>query len=330
MAGLLPALERDRVDRLLLGDGRIAVDVVERVLPVLLLGRRDEEWPEHVGRGAHDLQDGGARGIVARLGGRGRCHALVERRVVVVLLLPGERRHVRVLHRDRVALDEGVEREHLPAGVRPNIERVEVEVLVLERVRELVRDGDAGLDVVEVGTPDDHAFTFGVVETHHRGVVDRVLRGEQVDVAHDEPERPEICREGVGLAAVPGRDLLVRTEGFQELVVGKELHRHRVLEVETTLAFDEARELADPRVPRIGRRGCHGRNGSDRQHDHDGRGGQPYGVGQYWPERRRRTRSAVGGWVLNRFAKLTLRPVNGFTMYAVACAGFTSIGTCLA
>src|SRR5919204_3161612 len=38
-------------------------------------------------------------------------------------------------------------------------------------------------------------------------------------------------------------------------------------------------------------------------------------------------RSSVGGWVENSLAKLTWRPVSGLMMYAVASAGFTSIGT---
>ena len=60
-----------------------------------------------------------------------------------------------------------------------------------------------------------------------------------------------------------------------------------------------------------------------------GGGPPPRGSGQNrW--RRRAIRSAVGGWVMNRLPNSILRPVSGFTMYAVACAGGTSIGTCLA
>ena len=44
----------------------------------------------------------------------------------------------------------------------------------------------------------------------------------------------------------------------------------------------------------------------------------------YWrqsPERRRAMRSAVGGWVMNRLANCTLRPVRGLMMNIDACAG---------
>src|SRR6266536_1673296 len=46
--------------------------------------------------------------------------------------------------------------------------------------------------------------------------------------------------------------------------------------------------------------------------------------------RSRAMRSSVGGCVEKRLAKLTLRPLSGLMMYAVASAGFTSIGVRLA
>jgi hypothetical protein len=46
--------------------------------------------------------------------------------------------------------------------------------------------------------------------------------------------------------------------------------------------------------------------------------------------RSRAMRSSVGGCVEKRLAKFTWRPVRGLMMYAVASAGFTSIGVRLA
>ena len=138
-----------------------------------------------------------------------------------------------------------------PDGLDPAVELGQVEVLVLQRVRELVDEGEANLDVVEIGPPHEEPLLLLVVEPQRVG---RAPRSRDDWIRSTGPSIRPNARSWpaplFGLGAVPLRDLRVVTlVGLHEGGVGEELHRYRVLELELAVPLDELDVPGDPGVP---------------------------------------------------------------------------------
>ena len=124
--------------------------------------------------------------------------------VVLVLLGLGELAEVLVLDPLGVALDQRGERAARGRlrGQRRGPHLVEPEVLVLQHVRELVRERRLPFDVERTGAPHDDLLLVGVVEADDGRLVRGVERLDQVGPRLDEPERAQRTRE---LAHLPSR-----------------------------------------------------------------------------------------------------------------------------
>ena len=130
------------------------------------------------------------------------------------------------------------------------IERVEIELLVLEGVGELVHEGDADVGVAEVLAAHEECVLLLVVEADDVSGVEVTLRLDEVDRSRDEPERPQLAGVALGLSAVALAHLgVVALVRLHERLVGEELHRHGMIERELAVAFHEADVLRHPRIP---------------------------------------------------------------------------------
>ena len=169
---------------------------------------------------------------------------------VRVLFRLGQREQVVVLDAGRVTLDQRGQGEVFALGLDRVVELGQVEVLVLERVRELVHDGDAHVDIGEVGAAHVQRLALLVVEADGVGGTEIAFRLDQVDGPFDEPDRAELAGDALGFDAVLLRDLrIVALVRLHERGVGEELDAHRVVELQLPVLLDERHVLRDPGIP---------------------------------------------------------------------------------
>ena len=219
-----------------------------RSIPPDARSNADVARTEHVGAAGEDVEHGwdrGRRRVVGRGGVRvaGACE-------VRVLLRLREGEEVVVLDARGVAFDQRGQREVLAFRLHRVVELVEVEVLVLQRVRELVHERDPGVDVGQVGAAHEERLAVLVVEADGVGGAEVALRLDEVDRTLDEPDGAELTGDALGFLAVLLGDLRVAAlELLHERGIGEELHPHRVLELQLPVALHELHVLRDPRIP---------------------------------------------------------------------------------
>ena len=131
----------------------------------------------------------------------------------------------------------------------------EVEVLVLQGVRELVHEGGRRRRRQLVAADPDHLVLVGV-EADDARTGQLIARLEEIDLAVEQadcPEQPlvvlDVCAVLLGQVAVVLGDLLA------EGLVAQEPDGHGVLEVKAARVLDERGEGADLRVPALQPRG---------------------------------------------------------------------------
>ena len=164
--------------------------------------------------------------------------------VVLVLLLGRELLGHEAL-RDPLglALDETEHGRVRLVGLGGVLDATQVVHLVLEHVRQLVDEGHlhvdgkvvAGRHVLRLLTlwqPHDDLLVVGAVVGEDALGAQRVLFGEHVRAAAEQPERPALgFGVGVRLTVVVGQLVGVAGDQLGEVLVVEEAHRHRVLVV---------------------------------------------------------------------------------------------------
>ena len=132
-------------------------------------------------------------------------------------------------------------------------------MLVLQCVRELVREGDASSNVELLAAHGDLLLGRVVVGEHAR-LLEVAHRSEQVDTGRKEPDGAQLRLVPHDLGLVGIRELApVHGHPLPELRVAEELDLDRSLELETAQLLDRVHDRHQPRVPFERRRGI-GRN----------------------------------------------------------------------
>ncbi len=145
------------------------------------------------------------------------------------------------------------------------VESPEIEVLVLDRVGQLVHERHSK-PRRELAAPNSDALGLGVVEREASLVLERAHRVDEIDVTRQQPDGTQLAFEVLQVFDVGVGQLALRRDDVAVLLGCQEVDLHRMVVEQAPLGLHELHEVGDTGIPLVGS----ARPPAARRHDGDG------------------------------------------------------------